>query len=382
MKRMILTGLCMTIACISGCANSLPPHEKLNQAVKKSFDASGFNYSSKSRVTSLSVSKLETMTTPDSKSLKHEGAVIDIVSGFTVNIDGAVDTKSKKSQAVYDLNYSKDNVEVSIKLPLLIDYSSQTIYIGPSFLNTLLDIASPQMVKSKGQLIKINIPELVREQATNSSELPKLLGDDRFNSKNMDLMSNVFKAASINVLARLDDARFSDQPLTEEDRKTGVERRIQITLGHSDTVAVVLDLVDSISLALFQEGAISNNEYAMLHMLTDRQKLEELIDIFEMTMTQDIGVSNSGYVSYVVSQLKVTDKEGNYHVELENVSAFDRYNAPHFSITPIASRIVDFSEVLNAIKAIKTEDQDSSQPPLGAPDDSDSTDGDVPLIGS
>src|SRR5690242_12160974 len=136
MKRIILTCICMTIVCISGCAKSLPPHEELNLAVKKSFDSSGFNYSSKSRVTNISMPKLDANVATDDKKLKYAGAALGIVRGFSVNIDGALDMKNKKSEALYDLHYDKDNVEISIRLPLLIDYNTQTIYVGPSLLNT------------------------------------------------------------------------------------------------------------------------------------------------------------------------------------------------------------------------------------------------------
>lgn len=373
MKRMILMCICTTIVFISGCAKSLPPHEELNQAVKKSFDTSGFNYSSKSRITNISFPKPDVKAAPDDKIGKYLGALPDIIRGFSVNIDGALDMKNKKSEALYDLHYNKDNVDVSIKLPLLIDYNTKTIYIGPSVLNTFLDIASPLDVESKGKLIRINIPELVRAESEISPEFAKLFGNDRFSQKNMDVFNNVFKVAVIKAAAKLKDANFSDQPLTEQDEKAGIERRIQIKLGHNDAVTAALDLVDSISQALFQEGVISKKEYAVLLTLTDRQKIDGFINKFDMAMTQDVGVANSGYISNVVSRLNVADKEGKYHVGLENVSEFNRYNAPHFSMIPEADKFVDFRDVLESLKALKTKDQKASPPILEAPEGSNST---------
>lgn len=367
MKWMIMICICMTMAFINGCAKSLPPHEELNQAVKKSFDTSGFNYSSKSRITNYTFPKPDAKAAPDDKSLKYSGALLDIVRGFSINVDGAVDMQNKKTEALYDLHYSKDNVEVSIKLPLLLDYNTKTIYIGPSVFHTLLDIASPPETGSKGKLIRINIPELVREESARSPELSKMFDDDRFSQKNMDIINNVLKATVIKAVAKLKDANFSDQPLTEQDRKAGIERRIQITMGHNDAVTVVLDMIDGISQALFQEGVISKKEYAVLLTLTDRQKIDEFMNKFEMSMIQDVGV-NSGYVRNVVSRLNVADKEGKYKVGVENVSEFTGYNSPHFSIHPEASHFVDFKDVLNSIKSLKTKDQKASQPVLEAPE--------------
>jgi hypothetical protein len=367
MKWMILICICMTIAFINGCAKSLPPHEELNQALKKSLDTSGFNYSSKSRITHLSYPKPDAKADPDDKSLKYGGALPDIARGFSINVDGAVDMQNKKSEALYDLHYSKDNVEVSIKLPLLIDYSTKTIYVGSSIFHTLLDMASPQEAGSKGKLIRINIPELVREESVDSPDLSKMFADDRFSQKNMDIINNVFKTTVIKAVAKLKDANISDQPLTEQDRKAGIERRIQIKLGHNEAVTVVLDLIDGISQALFQEGVISKKEYAVLLTLSDRQKIDEFMNKFEMSLMQDVGV-NSGYVRNVVSRLNVADKEGKYQVGVENVSEFNDYNSPHFTIHPEASQFIDFKEVLNSIKSFKTKDQKASQPDLEAPE--------------
>jgi len=335
--------------------------------VKKSFDTSGFNYSSKSRITNFSFPKPDAKAAPDDKSLKFTGAILDIVRGFSISVDGAIDMQNKKSEALYDLHYNKDNVEVSIKLPLLVDYGTKTIYVGPSIFHTLLDIASPPEAGSKGKLIRINIPELLREESADSPELSKMFDGDRFSQKNMDIINNVFKASVIKAVAKLKDANFSDQPLTEQDRKAGIERRIQITMGHNDSVTVILDLIDNISQALFQEGVISKKEYAVLLTVTDRQKIDEFMKKFDMAMTQDVGV-NSGYVRNVVSRLNVADKEGKYKVGVENVSEFTDYNSPHFSIHPEASQFVDFREVLNSIKSFKTKDQKTVQPDLEAPE--------------
>ena len=128
---MVVAG--MAIVCIGGCAKHLPPHEELTQAVTRSFDANGFNYSSKSRVTHLTVPKQDETAAGD-KDMKYVGAVADIIRGFSVNLDGALDMKSKKSEVLYDLRYDRDNVEISVKFPILVDYNTQTIYIGQSLL--------------------------------------------------------------------------------------------------------------------------------------------------------------------------------------------------------------------------------------------------------
>jgi hypothetical protein len=373
MKRMIVAVLGVMVVCFCGCATILPPHEELNQAVKKSLDASGFNYSSKSRVTNLSVPKQDANAAPGAgdKGLKYLGTGIDIIRGISVNMDGAIDMKAKKSEVLYDLRYNKDNVEVSIKLPLLVDYNTQTIYVGTSLLTTILDAVFPQGPETRGKLIKIDLNELVKEGASKSPDLAKWIGVNRFSAKNLDVFNNIFKTEILKAVTKLKDSCFIDQPLTEQDKKTGVERRIRINLDHGDSVAAVLDILDSVAQALLQEGAIDKKEYDVLHTLTDKQVLDKLSNKFTLAMTHDVGVAQSGHVGYVATHLTVADKVGNYQVGIENISSFDNYNAPRFSMTPEAGRIVDFKEVLAAMTAAKTKDKTAPQPDEATPDDSD-----------
>lgn len=363
MKQIIITGLCIMAISITGCAKSLPPHEEINLAVKKSLDASGFNYTSKSRITNLSLPKKDQNSAPDDKKMKYLESGLDIVRGFSVNIDGAIDLKGKKSEVLYDLRYNKDNVDISIKMPLLMDYNSQTIYIGTSFLHTILDIATPQSLETKGKLIRIPLGELLKEGKAGSAELSKLLGDDRFSPKTMDIFNRIFKNSIMKAVAKLDDSRFSDQVLSELDKKAGIERRIKIDLGHNESVAVVVDLIDSVSKSLFDEGIISKSEYAVLLTFTDKKMLDELVKKITLTMVSDVGIAKSGYVGYLESRLNVADKDGNFQFGFESISSMNSYNEPRFSIKPEAVGTVDFSEVLKAIPAPKPKKKGSETPP-------------------
>jgi hypothetical protein len=375
MKQHVMAVLWMMMAiCISGCAQSLPPHEELNQAMKKSFDATGLNFSLQNKITHLSLPKQDTSDDDSEDNLsKYLETGLEIIRGFSVNADGAIDTKTKRSEVLYDLRYDKDNVDVSVKIPLLVDYNTQTIFVGTTLFNTFLETLYPQAPATKGKLVRINIQELLKENSADVPELAKLLNTNSFNSKNIDLISNAVKAGVLKSLAKLKDTCFSDQPLTEQDRKAGVERRIRVDISHKDSVAIVVDLVDGVSLALFQDGVISKDEYAVLLSLTDKQTLDGFIDKFTMTMIFDVGIAQSGLVSRMESQLNIADKEGNYQLGLGNVSSFSSYNAPHFSIIPEASEIVDFKEVMNAIKKDTEKGQQSSQPGVDDSDDSEDT---------
>jgi|GEM_PF-687661 len=381
MKRMIVTVLLVMVVCLGGCAGSLPPHEELNQAVRKSLEATGFNYSAKSRITDLSLPKQDGGAAPNARGLKYLGAGLDIVRGFSVHMDGAIDMKGKKSEALYDLHYDRDNVEVSIKLPLLVDYDTQTIYVGTSIFTTILDAISPQGPETRGKLIKVNIGELLKEGAAQKPELSRLMDGNLLTAKKMDFFNNVFKDVLLKAVTKLNDSCFIDQPLTEQDRKAGVERRIRVTLGHDDSVAVAVDIIDGLAQALLQEGAISKKEYDVLHLFTGKQMLDGFADKFTLTMTSDVGIGQSGRIGYWVIRLSGADKEGNYQVGVENVSSFANYNAPRFTITPEAARIVDFKEVLAAITAASAKDKKASGPEEAPEDDYSAPEGPGPNSG-
>ncbi len=373
MKQYVIVVLLMMAIGISGCAKSLPPHEELNQAIKKSLDATGLNYSSKSRITDLAITKLDDETDSDAKFLGYLDSSIGIIRGISFNADGAVDMKAKKSEVLYELRYNKDNVDVSLKLPLLVDYGTQTIYVGTSVLNTILETVFPQTPSAKGKLIRINLNEFLRESAADTPELAKMLTENRFSPKNIDLINNATKTSILKALAKLDKASISEQPLTEQDRKVGVERHLHVSLGHKESVAVVTDIIDSIAQALYQDGVITKEEYAILLALTDKKSLDGFTDKIIVAMIFDVGIAQSGFVNQMECQLDVADKEGSFKFGINNVSTFSSYNEPHFSLSPETSGIVDLKEIMNAIKA---EEKDAKSDSSSCDEDSDDSEAD------
>lgn len=371
--------VCLIFICISGCAGSLPPHEELNLAAKKSLDATGLNYSSMSRITRLSIPRQEQPEdSADKRITKYLGTGLDIVRALSVNADGAIDMKAKRSEVLYDLHYDKDNVEVSIKIPLLVDYSTQTVYVGSSFLTTILETVYPQAPATRGKLIRINIAELLQESTASTPELSKLIGENRFSPKNIDVLSEAVKSGILKALAKLDDTCCSDQPLTGQDRAAGVKRRIHVQVGHGDSVNAILDLVDGVSQALFREGVISRNEYDALLMLTDKRTRDGVVDKFTMAMIFDVGIAQSGFVSHVESQLKVSDAKGGYQLGLNNVSSFSNYNTPRFSMNPEPGGIVDLKDLLGTIMADAAQGHGDPTANAGKPGDSEISTGATP----
>ncbi len=381
MTKFVSATLWLMIICISGCAQTLPPHEGLNQAFKKSFDATGLNYSSESKITNIAISKDNAIAESKDKRMMHLGSGIDIARSISMKTDGAIDMKSNRSEALYELHYKKDNVDVSIKIPLLLDYNSKTIYVGESFLNTFLEIAYPQLPPIKNGLLRIDLNELLKEDSASNDKFLKLFGENRFSAKNLELINNAFKTGILKSLSKLDNRCLSELPLTEQDKKTDIERRIHIVLEHKDSVAVFYNLIDTVSLSLFQDGIINKDEYAILLTLSDKQKLDTVFDQFTMMMIFDAGISKSGYVGLLESQINVADKEGVFQLGMSNVSTFSNYNLPLFTINPEKRNIVDFKQVLEVIKAdaAKAKEKEAAKLKSNEPDASKQVTEPVPL---
>ena len=352
MKQVIFTVIAGLAFCLGGCASgSLSPHEALNQSVTQSFDASGFNYTSQTRITDLAVPAPDAAKEGAEKQKLNYLAGLGVIKGLAIRGDGAIDMKVRKSELLYDIRYDKDNVEVSIKLPVMMDYNTQTIYVGTSILTTILETAYPQAPSTRGKLIKIDLAELLKETAKDQQELAKLLGEGILSPKNFDAMNGAFKTALQKSVAKLSDAGFSDQPLTENDRKAGVERRVRMQLGQEESITFILDLVDGVVQGLVQSGIINKEVADLVQALTNRQQLAGYTDKFTLAVTVEAGIGRAGYVSSLDSRLQVADREGAYRLGVENINTFANYGAPRFTMTPETAGLVDFKDILAVIAA-------------------------------
>lgn len=340
---------------VTGCAHTVPPHQEVNQALQKTLDSTGYNYSSRSRITNLTVPVKE-LKVAESKQLYLEKG-IEIIRGLSINADGAIDLKTQKSEALYNLHYDRDNLEVSIKVPLLLDYQAQTLYVGTTLLNTLF----PLPPANKGKLIKIDLADLLQLTADKSDKLNKL-----FTKKNVDSMHEGFKKGILKGVADLKDERFTDLPLTPVDKAAGVVRHISIKLNHDESIALFLTMADSLVQRLYQDGLLTKEEYGILMILTDKQKIESYLTTFSMAVELDVALESSGRINRIESRLTAVGKDTRYQIGLENISGFSNYNTPLFLMRPELTGTVDYKEILEAIKAAKTaqkSDTAVSEPP-------------------
>lgn len=321
----------------AGCSHTLPPHQEVNQALQKTLNANGYNYTSKSRITELAVPEKEIKADSSTQQYLQQG--IEAAQGITVAAEGAVDLKAKKSEVLYNLRYDQDNLEVSIKIPLLLDYATQNLYVGPTFLNRIF----PLPPDSKGKMIKIDLNELL-QQALSASDKHK----DVFSKKSFDSLQEGVKTGLLKGVAELKDERFADQPLHDDDKAAGVVRRISVQLDRDESVGLLLTIADAVIQRLYQDGILAKEEYGALMILTDRQKLDSYLEKCQLAVALAIGLDGEGRISRMETRLTAADKDNAYRVGLENISSFKRYDAPLFTMKPELSGTVDYKVILDA----------------------------------
>lgn len=341
-KPHLLAVLSLFSMLAAGCSHTLPPHQEVNQALHKTLNSSGYNYSSKSRITNLAVPVKDLKAAASKQEYLEKG--LEVARGLSIIADGAIDMKAKKSEVLYNLHYDQDNVEVSIKVPLLLDYSKQTLYIGTTLFNTIF----PMPPASKGKLIKVDLNDLLKLTGEKSDKLKNMLGQ-----KNFDSVNEGFKQGILKGFANLKDERFIDQPLTADDKAAAVARHIKVTLNHEESVALLLTIADSLIQRMYQDGVLSKEEYGTLMILTDKQKIDTYLAAFSMAATLDIGVTSAGQISRIESRFTAAGKDNRYQVGVENISGFSRYDAPLFLIKPELTGTVDYKEILEAYLAAK-----------------------------
>lgn len=341
-KPHLLAVLSLFSMLAAGCSHTLPPHQEVNQALHKTLNSSGYNYSSKSRITSLAVPVKDLKAAASKQEYLEKG--LEVARGLSIIADGAIDMKAKKSEVLYNLHYDQDNVEVSIKVPLLLDYSNQTLYIGTTLFNTIF----PMPPASKGKLIKVDLNDLLKLTGEKSDKLKNMLGQ-----KNFDSVNEGFKQGILKGFANLKDERFIDQPLTADDKAAAVARHIKVTLNHEESVALLLTIADSLIQRMYQDGVLSKEEYGTLMILTDKQKIDTYLATFSMAATLDIGLTSTGQISRIESRFSAVGKDNRYQVGVENISGFSRYDAPLFLIKPELTGTVDYKEILEAYLAAK-----------------------------
>ncbi|MDD2782140.1 hypothetical protein [Sulfuricurvum sp.] len=333
------TSLIVSVLMMVGCATP-SPHESLKNAMNKTFDTSGYNYTSTTRITKITFPE-ETNTTTITSLYLQKG--IDVIRGFSFGINGAVNySNSIQSEATYDLHYNKDNVEISMKFPFLFDYSTKTLYMGKTFLNTIF----PMKAEDEGKFIRFDL---------NDSIISTLIDEEnmkQFDEKKVHSINAAIKEGTIKAFNDINSSYFSYQPLNTLEKNSGSTKKIHITLDHNQSMKLILTIADSLIQKMYAESLITKEAYGSYMFISDPKQLEPLIAELNLQLDFDFGIGSDGHIVYLRSLINGSDKNDRFALGIENSAELKNFNAPKFTIDPKSAGSVDYMEVFSKWKEL------------------------------
>lgn len=324
---------------LGGCTTVAPkPEASLKHALNKSFDANGYNYTSTTRITKLTLPKSDINDTNpyavrDSIYLQKG---IDVIRGFSLAIDGAVDySKAIKSESTYDFHYNRDNVEVSVKLPFLFEYSSKTLYMGKTFLNTIF----PMKESDEGKLIRFDL---------NDTLLSTVLGEEslaQFDEKKVRSINKAMKEGILKAFSDLNGSQYSYIPITPKEKFSGTVQKVHLSLDKNQSITFLLSITDAIVQKMYTEAMLAKESYGAYMLLSDPKQLGILMENMNLRLDFDFGIDHEGYIGLIHSTIHASDTEDTFALGVENTTLLNSFNAPQFTIDPKASGSIDYMEV-------------------------------------
>lgn len=324
---------------MSGCTNTVvAPNESLKNALNKTFETTGYNYASSTRITKLTFPKSETNASDiiSTNNALYLQKGIDILKGFSLEIDGAVDYSNDiRSEYIYNAHYNRDNVEVSVKLPFLFEYSTQTLYMGRTFLNTIF----PMKESDEGKLIRFDL---------NDTLLSSVLGEEslaQFDEKKVRNINTAIKEGILKAINDLNGSYYRYVPVTPKEKFSGNVQKVQLSLDKNQSMTFILTITDAIVQKMYAEAMLTKESYGAYMLLSDPKQLGTLTENMNMHLDLEFGIDHEGYIGLVRSTLNASDAEETFALGIENTTLLNSYNTPQFTIDPKSSGSIDYKEV-------------------------------------
>lgn len=349
-KPIVQWGLFLVFAIIMGGCTTATPHDALKNAMTKTFDVNGYNYASTTRINKLSFPKNDTNTTIDEDNGIEEKRTsiyvqkgIDVLRGLSFGLNGAVNyAGSIQSEATYDFRYNKDNVDLSIKLPFMFDYSTKSLYMGKTFLNTIF----PLKAEDEGKLIRFDL---------NDTLISTLIGAEsmkQFDDKIVRSINGAMREGTIKAFSDMDSTLFSYRPIETKEKHIGSNTKVHLTLDRNQSLTMMMGILDSMIQKMYAESIISKEAYGSYLFISDPKQLQPLTDEMNLQLDFDFGIDSNGYIVYVQTIINASDKTDRFALGVENITTLENFNAPRFTLDPARSGSIDYMKAFEEWKEL------------------------------
>jgi len=332
---------------LGGCT-TITPHESLKNALNKTFDSTGYNYTSSTRISKIVFPKDETdstseeeQTATEKRSALYLQKGLAVLRGFSFGLNGAVDyTDSIKSEATYDFHYNRDNVEASIKLPFLFDYSTKTLYMGKTFLNTIF----PVKEADEGKLIRFDL---------NDTLISTLIGEEsmkQFDESKARSLNKAMKEGTLKAFSDINGTYFHSVPLTPDEKRMGSVQKVHVSLDRNQSIQLMLTITDAMIQKMYSESILSKEIYGSYMVLSDPKQLAPLLKNVNLRLDFDFGINSDGRIAQIQSFINASDNGEKFALGIENITSLNNFDAPLFSLDPKNSGSIDYMEVFRSWK--------------------------------
>lgn len=336
--------LLLSALVIGGCTTALPPHDTLKNAMNKTFDLNGYNYTSSTRITKIAfpddtnATSEEEKTASDKLTSLYLQKGIDVIRGFSFGLNGAINYAGGiQSEATYDLHYNKDNVEISMRFPFLFDYSTKTLYMGRTFLNTIF----PMKPEDEGKMIRFDL---------NDSIISTVIGEDnmkQFDEKTVHSINTAMKEGVIKAFSDINGSSFSYQPLNALEKNSGSTKKVHLSLDRNQSVKMIMTITDAMIQKMYSESVITKEIYGSYMVLSDPKQLAPIIEALNLQLDFDFGIGSDDHIVYIQSAINASDKNERFVLGIENTTSLENFNAPKFSLDPKRSGSIEYIKVFS-----------------------------------
>lgn len=354
LRSVLLWSLGGITALMMGGCTVATPHETLKNALTKTFDVNGYNYVSTTRITALTFPQNEINTTTfsnDKRTAIYLQKGIDVIRGLSLGLNGAVNySGSIQSEATYDLHYNKDNVEISMKFPFMFDYSTKSLYMGKTFLNTIF----PMKAENEGKLIRFDL---------NDTLISTLIGEDgmkQFDDKIVRSLNTAVKEGTLKAFSDMNSTLFSYQTVETKAKNVGSHKNIHLSLDRNQSLTMTMSILDSMIQKMYTESMISKEAYGSYLFISDPKQLTPLMEELNLRLDLDFGISSDGYIVYVQTLINASDKTDRFALGIENITTLENFNAPHFTLDPARSGSIDYMEAFSEWKELIPDDSEEN----------------------
>ncbi len=364
----IAMALSMGILLVSGCSTK-KPDVALKEAIAKTNSATSYKIKGEIKIDRLIIKSLPA---PTKKYNPQE--IVDTLRATTITYDTTIDETNAKVEALCSLNTKYDGIDMSIKIPVIMDYKNETLYFGSSAINSVLSLAKKYDKKMKPK-DKINLEkvksilteqEYIKFDLSENGDIAKELSKNKKTKKDKVLIKELQDNFTLNeeyfkkYIAIRKEARtriINDINATafsySKNELFGSKKIVQITLDNNKTAKLVESIAN---LAL--DFIAQDKKWKLEIDKVDRKKITPIVQIafmfVDINTIMSVGIDKHGYINHFNTKFEISDKKNELgNISISNENSYSNFNNAKFSFdTNDSSKYIGVMELIKKFEAL------------------------------